>query len=61
MPVIMKDNLLKRFSKYISYATTSDESSESYPSTKALLDFGDVMVEELKAIGLTQVEKDQYG
>ncbi len=61
MPNIMKDNLLKRFTKYISYATTSDESSESYPSTKALLDFGDVMVEELKAIGLTQVEKDQYG
>ena len=41
----MKDNLLKRFSKYISYATTSDESSESYPSTKALLDFADVMVD----------------
>lgn len=57
----MKDKLLTRFSKYISYATTSDESSETYPSTQALLDFADVMVEELKAIGMTQVEKDSYG
>ena len=57
----MKNNLLKRFSKYISYATTSDESSESYPSTQALMDFADVMVEELKSIGMTEVKKDQYG
>lgn len=57
----MKKNLLNRFSKYISYATTSDENSTSYPSTQALLDFADVMVEELKAIGMTEVVKDQYG
>lgn len=57
----MKDLLLKRFSKYISYATTSDENSTSYPSTQALLDFGDVLVEELKSIGMNEVEKDQYG
>ena len=55
----MKNTLLKRFSKYISYATTSDESSESYPSTQALMDFADVMVEELKSIGMTEVKKDQ--
>ena len=57
----MKEKLLSRFSKYISYATTSDESSTSYPSTQALMDFADVMVEELKAIGMTEVGKDQYG
>lgn len=57
----MKEELLKRFSKYISFATTSDETSESYPSTQALLDFADVMVEELKSIGMTEVAKDQYG
>lgn len=57
----MKNKLLERFSKYISYATTSNEASESYPSTQALLDFGDVMVEELKSIGMTEVTKDQYG
>lgn len=57
----MKEKLLSRFSKYISYATTSDESSTTYPSTQALMDFADVMVEELKAIGMTEVAKDQYG
>ena len=57
----MKDLLLKRFSKYISYATTADPNSESYPSTQALLDFADVMVEELKNIGMQEVKKDQHG
>ena len=57
----MKEKLLTRFSKYISYATTSDESSQSYPSTQALMDFAGVMVEELKAIGMKEVERDQYG
>ena len=57
----MKEKLLTRFSKYISYATTSDESSQSYPSTQALMDFAGVMVEELKAIGMVEVERDQYG
>ncbi len=57
----MKELLLKRFSKYISYATTADPESETYPSTQALLDFADMMVEELKNIGLQNVTKDQHG
>ncbi|MBO4488611.1 MAG: peptidase T [Bacteroidales bacterium] len=57
----MKNTLLQRFSKYISYATTSDENSTSYPSTQALMDFADVMVEELKSIGMQEVAKDEYG
>ena len=58
---IMKDTLLKRFSSYIAYATTSDENSETYPSTPGQLVFGDFLVEELKRIGLSEVNKDQYG
>lgn len=57
----MKNNLLKRFSTYISFATTSDENSTNYPSTEAQLVFGDFLVEELKRIGLSEVEKDPYG
>lgn len=57
----MKQTLLSRFTKYISYATTSDENSETYPSTPGQLVFGDFLVEELKKIGLQEVEKDQYG
>lgn len=57
----MKDILLERFAKYISYATTADPESETYPSTQALLDFADVMVEELKSIGMQDVKKDEHG
>ena len=56
----MKDLLLERFTKYISYATTADPESETYPSTKALSEFADVMVEELKEIGMKEVEKDAH-
>lgn len=57
----MKKKLLERFSKYISFPTTSDENSETYPSTAGQLVFGDYLVEELKKIGLTEVEKDKFG
>lgn len=57
----MKAKLLERFSQYIAYATTSDESSETYPSTQSQLIFGDFLVEELKKIGLQEVNKDKYG
>lgn len=57
----MKEKILQRFTKYISYATTADPESETYPSTQALLDFADVMVEELKSIGMQDVNKDEHG
>lgn len=57
----MKNKLLERFLQYLSYATTSDENSETYPSTPAQLIFGDFLVEELKKVGLKDVKKDSYG
>ncbi len=57
----MKEKLLDRFSQYIGFATTSDPESTTYPSTPNQLVFGDYLVEELKKIGMLEVEKDQYG
>jgi len=57
----MKQKLISRFSKYISYPTTSHDASETYPSTQEQLAFGDVLVEELKSLGLIEVAKDQFG
>lgn len=57
----MKEKLLERFSQYIGFATTSDPDSTTYPSTPNQLVFGDFLVEELKKIGMLEVEKDQYG
>jgi len=57
----MKEKLINRFSKYISFPTTSNDASETYPSTSEQLVLGDFLVEELKLLGLTEVEKDQNG
>lgn len=57
----MKEKLLERFSQYIGFATTSDPDSTTYPSTPNQLVFGDYLVDELKKIGMSAVEKDQYG
>jgi tripeptide aminopeptidase len=57
----MKKIIITRFSKYISFPTTSHEASETYPSTNEQLVFGDLLVEELKFLGLAEVEKDPFG
>lgn len=53
--------LLDRFLKYVSFDTQSDENSNTFPSTdkqKVLLSY---LAEEMKALGLSDVEMDQYG
>ncbi|WP_058485071.1 peptidase T [Defluviitalea phaphyphila] len=55
------DNLVKRFLKYVKYNTMSDENSNTCPSTKGQLEFGKVLAEECKEIGLKEVEIDKNG
>lgn len=53
--------LLDRFLKYVAFDTQSDESSSTFPSTdkqKVLLQY---LADEMKSLGLTDVEMDQYG
>lgn len=57
----MKDKLLERFSRYIAYPTTSNEQSETYPSTPEQLVFADFLVQELSRLGLQEVKRDEYG
>lgn len=57
----MKEKILKRFTQYLSFATTSDPESTTYPSTESQLVIGDYLVDELKRIGMSDVNKDQYG
>ncbi|MBR2090790.1 MAG: peptidase T [Fibrobacter sp.] len=54
-------NIQERFLKYISYTTTSDESSETCPSTHQQLELAKYLVEELENIGLSQVKMDENG
>ena len=50
-----------RFLKYVSFTTTSDENSESCPSTKQQLELAKFLTEELEQIGLSQVKMDENG
>lgn len=57
----MKQLLFDRFLKYIQVDTQSDENSESFPSTLKQLEFGKLLVEDLKQIGLMDISMDEYG
>ena len=53
--------LKERFLKYVGFDTQSDENSESYPSTDKQLVLLNHLVDEMKALGLTDVTIDKYG
>ncbi|WP_167611702.1 peptidase T [Maribellus sediminis] len=55
------EKVVERFISYAKQYTTSDPESTSYPSTDRQLVFMKKLVEELKGIGLEDVEMDKYG
>jgi len=54
-------NITKRFLKYVSFTTTSDENTKMTPSTPGQMIFAQYLFEELKSIGLQDVDLDSYG
>lgn len=54
-------NITDRFLKYVSFATTSDPNTNMTPSTPGQMVFAQYLVEELKSIGLQEVELDRNG
>ena len=51
----------KRFLRYVSYETTSDESSETCPSTEKQKALGKTIVEEMLAMGIQDARIDENG
>lgn len=51
----------ERFLKYVAFDTESDPDSETCPSTAKQLKLANYLVEEMKAIGIENVELDQNG
>lgn len=51
----------ERFLKYVQIDTTSDPNSTSFPSSMKQKDLGKVLFEELKSLGLEDVEMDEWG
>lgn len=53
--------VVDRFLKYVSFDTKSDPESMTTPSTASQLVFGDLLVQELKELGLSDISKDENG
>jgi len=55
------ENVLDRFLRYVQIYTTSDPESETFPSTIRQLDFADLLANELRQIGLSDVSRNEFG
>lgn len=57
----MKNRVIERFIKYVRYNTCSDPTSGTTPSTAGQVEFAGALADELRNIGLQDVEVDQFG
>ena len=53
--------LKERFLKYVAVDTQSSEESETFPSTAKQFDLLNMLADEMRALGLTDVTTDKYG
>jgi len=56
-----KFTCVDRFLKYVKYDTQSDEESKTFPSDPKQLELSKFLVDELKNIGMQNVEMDEFG
>jgi len=57
----IQTSVLERFLRYVTYDTQSQEGSDTYPSTLKQLVLLDQLAEELRDLGLADVERDAHG
>lgn len=50
-----------RFLKYVSFDTQSSETSETAPTTSKQIEFADFLAEEMRILGMKDVERNEYG
>jgi tripeptide aminopeptidase len=58
---MIMDTLLDRFCRYIKVETTAVEETTDYPSSPGQLELGKLLMEEMKAIGLVDVQPLEGG
>jgi tripeptide aminopeptidase len=56
-----KHTAAERFMRYVQVDTQSDPASQSQPSTEKQKDLSRILVDDLKAIGVTDAELDEHG
>ncbi len=59
--MINEKKLVERFLRYVKIDTQSDENSRTFPSTDKQLNLSRMLADELKEMGVKDVELDQYG
>jgi tripeptide aminopeptidase len=57
----LQEDVLERFLRYVRIDTTSDQDSETYPSTAKQRDLGEILERELREVGLENVELTEHG
>lgn len=55
------ERLLERFLRYVKINTRANELAESYPSSPEQIEFGKMLVGELKELGLEDVSQSEFG
>jgi tripeptide aminopeptidase len=58
---ISPDAIADRFMRYVRIDTQSDPTSTAHPTTEKQKDLSKLLYKELRGMGLTQVETDEYG
>jgi tripeptide aminopeptidase len=56
-----KSTVTERFLRYVVIDTQSDAHSDTFPSTEKQYTLGNLLVEELSKIGITDANQDSYG
>ena len=57
----MQKEIMERFTTYVKIDTQSNEENDSTPSTPGQLELANVLVNELKEIGMEEVSIDEHG
>jgi tripeptide aminopeptidase len=56
-----RQQLLRRFLKYVKIDTTAEPDASSYPSSPGQLELGRLLVDELRAMGIDDAMQDRHG
>ncbi|MDA7980184.1 MAG: peptidase T [Pirellulales bacterium] len=58
---INEDRLLERFLRYVAIDTMAVEDADTYPSSSSQLELGKLIVEEMRAMGISDATQDEHG
>lgn len=61
MIYISPDNVAERLMRYVQIDTQSDPAAERFPTTEKQKDLSKLLLQELRGIGITDADTDEYG